>query len=267
MKTPNHVFTLIILFALAGNIFAQNENNERSIDSLFAVAEKFKPVFSEGKFSCEITDSSELEKVRRLLYNSLSNNPHKYYKKLLERTEEWKQDILSGKLPRLDKPAAKIGYLKEAVANIYGWDYVRFMEAPYFMKVKVLDLSSDTYVSGSRGLELDKINIKAQILDIVKSTDEYSVGDTITVSYLPFWFRNSSPPSFNTGNTYAFPMKNWGGINNVDKENELELNLVGLHTFYKIKNDTLISPLAPEYNSSKSWESFKKEFRAKYMID
>jgi hypothetical protein len=107
--------------------------------------------------------------------------------------------------------------------------------------------------------------LNVTILTILKGKNYYSIDDTITVTFMPIWFKNSniSPPKFVVGEEYLIPLNNWKDYST----NILELDMHGLNTLYQIKNGNVYNPLISETKVVKSWDDFKKEFELKYLID
>ncbi len=267
MNLSKIIFFFVFGFALTTNLTTQEIKERKSAaDSLLQFVKEITPEKVGESF--EINDE-ELEQARKLLYNAYAYAPLELKKQLHKWTEQWRSTGIKGVKPPIGiKPTARLKRVKSKLAEKYGWEYVRFLETPYFMKVVVKDITYLTYSikRGNRNIKLHKVNLKAKILDVIKGKAFYSVNETIIVSYLPFWFYESSLPEFKVGSIYAFPLKHWPNEKKVE-ENELMLKLNGLHTLYEVKNDIVYSPLAPDKSPLKSWKTFKYEFGKNFLIE
>ncbi|MBU0560656.1 MAG: hypothetical protein KKD86_01915 [Bacteroidetes bacterium] len=261
-------FIKIILFS----IFFFISNSNFIAQEIIEKKEKIDTLF---KFAKEITNTNEiseiidmnLEKTKKMIFEAYKYAPIEFNKELHKWTEEWRSTGLKGVKPPIGiKPSTLLKKIKEKIAEKSGWEYVRFLETPYFMKVKILDISYSTYSLKARNREFQQIDLKAEILDVIKGKEFYSVSDTITVSYLPFWFNGSSIPIFEINQVYAFPLRHWSYLK-YSGYNNLLLKLNGLHTLYKIENDIVHSPLNVEMSPLKSWESFINDFKQKFLME
>ena len=269
-------FIRIILFSIFAFVFTTNiaaqeiQKKKEIVDSLFALIKRITPADRLEEYGNKLTiKDSDLEKAKKLIYEAYAYSPIEFRKELLQWTSQWCSTGVKGVKPPIGiKPGRRLRELKEHLAKKYGWEYVRFLETPYFMKVKIIDIKYSTYAfeRGDKQFQLTKINLIATILDVIKGKEFFSTGDTITISYLPFWFRKSTPPNFEINQIYALPLKHWSYQNNRGY-NELMLKLNGLHTLYKIENNIVYSPLIFEKSPLKSWDIFKYEFKQKFLIE
>lgn len=262
------IFTLFSLFIFT-NLNAQEiQSKSQKVDSLFFYVKKNIPF--EKNVCHEITDV-ELEKIKKFLYESYAYAPIEFDKKLNKWYKEWEATGIKGVSPPVGlKPSKRLHLLKEKIADKYGWEYVRYLETPYFMKVKITDIKPSSYKIDKRGIRTAKIDLKVEILEVLKGGKFYSIGDVITVSYLPIWFQKTKSPNFELNEIYAFPLRHWSEIGNTgyfNQKTELLLNLHGQHSFYKIKNENVTTPLIFEDNFSCPWNDFKKSFKQKYVIE
>ncbi len=267
MKTIKIIIFALYWFLFITNVFAQEiQGEKKKVDSLFELIKKITPANQSEVIEIEDPD---LEKAKQLLYEAYAYAPIEFENELNRWTEEWRSTGIKGvKAPIGIKPGTRLQKVKEKLAQKYGWEYVRFLETSYFIKVKIIDIKYSTYAFEMRNkqFQLTRINLIAKILDVIKGKEFYSSGDTITISYLPFWFKKSTPPNFEINQIYALPLKHWSYKKNT-KYPELMLKLNGLHTLYKIENNFVYSPLAPEESPLKTWSFFKREFKKNFLID
>ncbi len=265
MKFIKIILISIFSFVFITNIAAQEiQKNKEIVDSFFELVKKITPANQNEVIKIKEPD---LEKAKKLLFEAYAYAPIEFNKQLHKWTEEWRNTGIKGiKHPVGIKPSARLKKVKEKLAEKYGWEYVRFLETPYFMKVKITDIKYSTYAFKIRDRQFQQINLKAKILDVIKGREFYSIGDTITISYLPFWFIESPQPNFEINQIYAIPLKHWSYQKNTGY-NKLMLKLNGLHTLYKIENNIVYSPLIFEKSPLKSWDIFKQEFKRKFLIE
>lgn len=269
MRTVKVIISVFLL-AFVSNSFAQEIQEKKEIvDSLFKLVKKNILINNNGTVTISEPD---LEKFKRLLYKAYAYAPTEFRDELIQWTEEWRSTGIKGvKPPTGIKPSTRLQKVKEKLAEKYGWEYVRFLETPYFMKVKVLDIKNSEYKlhrANKKGIEfkVQKIDILVKITDIIKGNNYYSLGDTITIGYLPIQFGSSALPEFKLNHIYAFPLKPWSRKEDY-MHNNLMLKLNGLHTFYEIKNGFVYSPLTPEKSPMQSWDAFKNDFKQKFLIE
>lgn len=140
-----------------------------------------------------------------------------------------------------------------------------FLKTPYFMKVEILGITKTIYPTDKkiRG-HISQYNLKVKITDILKGKEYYSVGDTLTIAFLPIWFSQSGKsPKFKIGEEYVVPLTHWEKY----KSDILKIRLQGLHTLYQVKDTHVYCPLVSETEVVKSWCDFKNEFLQKYLMD
>lgn len=264
-------FIKIILFSIfmlvcTLNIAAQEiQEKKEKIDSLFELVKKITP--QNQNEVIKIKDS-DLEKAKQLLYEAYAYAPIEFENGLLKWTEKWLSTAIKGvKPPNGIKPGTRLQNVKKKLAEKYGWEYVRFLETPYFIKFKILMISHSFYnikrtFRNGRKIMIPKINLVVKILDVVKGKKFYSSGDTITISYLPVQFSNYPSPKFEINQIYAAPLEHWSKN---PSYKELMLRLNGLHTLYKVENNIVYSPLTPKKSPLITWDEFKSRFNHKYL--
>ena len=253
------------------NIYSQELNqSEEKIDSLFILVDNIVKLNNLTSFkdfddsSNLLIDGSLLEKIKNLMFFAYAQVPIEFQLKRKTLMEEWRANGHKGL-----SPIDKIDGITIQIAKKYGWDYVEFMKPTYFMKVLVKYIIASKYKLGDRGRRKDlgvgQVNVHCVIKDILKGKEHYSIGDTITISYLPIWFQEDGKfPEFKIGNEYVLPLDIWDR----DPLNSLKLSLQGLHTFFGIKNETVYTPLLESFwqtGKPKSWIEFKENFIGKYI--
>jgi hypothetical protein len=259
-------FIKIILFSIfmlvcTLNIESQEIQGEKGkIDSLFEIVKKITP--QNQNEVIEIKDS-DLEKAKQLLYEVYAYAPIEFDNEL----RKWPEKLRSMGKKGIIISGALLKNVKKKLAEKYGWEYVRFLETPYFMKFKILMISPSFYnikrtFRKGRKIRIPKINFVVKVLDVVKGKKFYSSGDTITMSYLPIQFSNYPSPKFEINQIYAAPLGHWSKN---PSYKELMLKLNGLHTLYKIENNIVYSPLTPKKSPLITWNEFKSWFIHKYL--
>ncbi len=143
-----------------------------------------------------------------------------------------------------------------------------YLKTPYVFKVKVTDVFYSKYSTGRkrRGQETftSKINVKVKVLDVLKGKDYYTIGDTITVAYLPLWFQESETfPIFEIDEEYILPLRHWSKYSH----NDLRLGLQGgSHNRYQVKNNKIYNMGGNEDRTFETWSEFKTKFKQNYLI-
>ncbi|MGD8777330.1 MAG: hypothetical protein PVH88_00020 [Ignavibacteria bacterium] len=272
MKTTKQIVFFLLLFLFVTDLHSQNiQEKEKSVDSLFTLVKKITPSQLTDAYSDKLSlTDEELEQAKELLYYSYAHAPIELEEKLHNWVQNWKEDVSQRQnASQVMKPNIRLQKLKECLEEKYGEEYVRFLETPYFMKVKVLEITTSTYNMNRprRNIKVPKIDLKVEILDVVKGAEVYSESDKITISYLPHWFSETSLPVFEINNIYAFPLKHWSRPEFANYK-ELMLKLNGLHTLYKVdNNDMITTPLTPEKHIDMPWNDFRDDFKKKYLSE
>lgn len=268
MKFIKIILFSIFVFVFISNLLAQEIQKKKEIvDSLFELVKKITPA---NQNEVTTIKDPDLEKAKQLLYEAYAYAPIEFENELHKWTEEWRNTAIKGvKPPNGIKPGTRLQNVKEKLAEKYGWEYVRFLETPYFMKFRILTVSNSSYnlnrpLPNGRNRKTTKIDLEVEILEVLKGKNFYSTGDTITISYLPIQFSYTALPEFEINQIYAAPLKHWSKPQKPIYHN-LMLKLNGLHTLYKIENNIVYSPLVPEKNFSKPWREFKSKFNKRYL--
>jgi len=277
MKTLIKLFFIVSFFVNTN--FGQNiTEKEKKIDSLFALIKKVTPTKKTEIFDSSLKknknvqfNQTDLETARKLLYYSYANSSIEFDEKFNAWHHEWKNSGKKGiSRPSELKPGIRLNILKKSLAEKYGNDYVYFLETPYFIKAKILEISNTDYTIDKRGLKTAKIDLEIEILDILKGNGFYSIGDTITVSYLPIWFQEKSNSlHFNINEIFAFSLKHWsitGNTENFNLKTQLLLKLNDSYTLFKIENDIVYNEYTSKRHINKTWAEFKRDFNEKYII-
>lgn len=258
------IFLLMLIFFTSSYAQEEVETKNKKIDSLFSLVKKTTPDYKNSMDTEKVHISDyDLEKARELLYYSYAHATMEYRQKKKSWYKEWEKTGRKG-----IKPAKRMKLIEEALVEKYGKDYVGLLKTPYFMKVKIIDVTRTSYPSGriSRGRELlvPQMNSKVEVLDVLKGGNYYSIGDTITIAYLPLWFQEGDvSPNFEIGKEYALPLNIW----NNQPPDVLKLRLQGLHTLYQVENSVVYSPLISKKDVIKLWDDFKVEFEQHYLIN
>lgn len=265
----NIIIMFIIIFSSSFfNIYSQEiEMKKKSIDSLFMLVKEITPNEKGEWLTKKLSvKDSDLEKAKRLLYDAYAYNQIEYDKKLVEWVKDWENtEIKKAKKDRGVSPGVRIQKLKEALAEKYGWDYVNFLETPYFLKIKVIDKSLGSFKVEEK-LHLPEVDLRVEVLDVIKGKKFYSKGQIIIIGYLPIWFRDCNcKVDFEINRTYALPLRHWQFYNK--KDSLLALKLNGMHTIYKIDNNIVSTPFEIEKSPNKNWDEFKNEFINKFLIE
>ncbi len=158
--------------------------------------------------------------------------------------------------------------MEEALAQKYGWDYVRYLETPYILKVKVLSKNVSTYKSFNKDeISLQQVDLSVKIEEIVKGYNAFKEGEEIVISYLPIWYSDCDCPiDFSVGSTYLIPLRPWYFKHNKSLKN-LMIKNIGMEHFYKIEHDSVTKPFITNGNFSDSWDSLKKDIKRKYILE
>jgi len=264
--------TLIFLFAFfTTNLFPQLiSEKEKTIDSLFTMVKEITPENKIDKSLGKLViNDNDLEKANKLLYNAYAVSPLEYEKKLDDWVQQWGNSIKTdASVINTTSPGKRIGLLKRTLAQMYGTDYVRFLETPYFLVVKILAINSSNYKSYTKNMQnLPKIDLKAEIIDIIKGNDFYKKGDIITISYLPLWYTDCNcPVKFEIDSVYAIPLKPWYYKHNKDNK-DLMIKNNGMEFFYKVDNNKVTQPFLTNSNYIISLENFISDFKKRYLIN
>lgn len=251
----------MLIFFTSSYAQEEVETKNKKIDSLFSLVKKITPDYKNSMDTEKVHISDyDLEKARELLYYSYAHATMEYRQKRKAWHKEWEKAGRKG-----IKPVKRINQLEIALKEKYGQDYVGFLKIPYFMKVKIIDISQTGFpIKKIRGRKAStaQINLKVKILEVLKGENYYSVGDITTISYFPIWFQERGVyPKFNIGKEYALPLSLW----NNQPIDILRLNLHGLGSLYQIENNDVSRPLISETVVIKSWNDFKNEFKQNYI--
>lgn len=265
MKTT-FLFIFIVLFYFSSLVHSQEAlEAAKKIDSLFTLIYKTTPnEYKDIDLKKSVITEEEIKKVHDLLYYSYSKVPKEFRQFRLNEIQLWKNKVINKQISKNSiNPSVRLRLLKEKLAEIYGWEYVRFMETPFFMKVKILDIKGGIYENPEdKRVTLPEVILEVKILDVVKGEGTFEIGKELSIGYLPHWFRYYKAPNINKEEIYAIPVRYW---TSEYAESELALDLNGLHTLYKIENDIVISPLDPEKSPNMNWADFKLGFAQKFL--
>jgi hypothetical protein len=261
MKTTK-IIIYLCLCVLISNTFAQeNPEANRKIDELYSLLNMTessdKNVINNEKL--QLSDH-ELEKAKDLLYYSYAHAPVEFQKRKDSLHKNWRE---TGR--KTERPNKQIKKLEKALGEKYGRDFCGYLKTPYVLQIRIREITRTTYPEKTRARgKVPQINLKVEILDILKGKSYFCVGDLITVAYLPIWFFDDGvSPEFKIDEVYVVPLNYWHN----NEDNILQLRLQGLHTLYKIKNDNVFSPLISEDKVIKSWIDFKNNFMNEYILD
>ena len=260
------ILSVAVSCLYSADIQAQEETEAvRKIDSLFNIIYKTTPgEYREDVFKKSSIKEEEIQKAHDLLFYSYSKVPQEFRQIRLNEIKLWKDKVINNEIPKNSvNPSVRLSMLKEKLAEVYGWEYVRFMETPYFLKVKVLDIRGGMYENPEdEKVSLPEVVLKVEIMDVVKGGEAFDIGKELSIGYLPHWFRYHVAPNINKDEIYAIPVRYW---TSEYAESEYALDLYGLHTLYKVENNIVISPLEPEKSPNINWADFKKEFSQKFL--
>ncbi|WKZ68879.1 MAG: hypothetical protein QY331_13045 [Melioribacteraceae bacterium] len=257
--------TIFLIIVLSGISLLGFQQTNKSIDSLFALMDKVSlNTQNDYEMIKDLqSDTTFIIKLENYLYQCYAFWPMEFERELLERIESWEKSQEKQSI----KPNILLDSLKNQLIIRYGKKYVLYLETPYFLKIRALDIQRSEYVVSRPGREIKvpKINLVVEVIDVLKGNHAYSNGDIITVSYLPHTFKESPQPNFEINSIYAFPLKHWfrPSMANYD---ELMMKLNGLDTFYKIENGNVTMPLLYSENNQKSWIDFKKILEKEYFF-
>lgn len=265
---------LFFLFGFLSNAnFAQSKSEkEKKTDSLFTLVKKITPAKRNEIFDSKLLKNKKifineknLEKAKELMYYTYAHALLELRKKENDLFEEWEKTDCTEL-----KPNERKKIVEKAIEEKYGKDYLGFLKTPYFLKVKILNIFETMYEQGGKpkskkGRRNTRFqqNAKVEILDVLKGDEYYSIGDIITIAYLPQWFMwAEASPNFRVGEEYIIPLTHW----NKPKDDILQVRLRGLHTLFQVKDNQVYTPLV-ESNFVESWSDFKNSFIDKYILE
>ncbi|MFQ5532058.1 MAG: hypothetical protein ACE5ES_05580 [Candidatus Nanoarchaeia archaeon] len=248
------------------NLKAQElEHSKKNIDTLLTIVKKY----TSSKNNSEITVADKnLEEVKRMIYKSYAESPIEFEKMFHKWVEDWKSTAISGiKDPIGEKPGVRLKRVEEALAKKYGWDYVRFLETPYILKVNILSKDVTVYESFNQDeISLPQVDLTVKIEEIIKGSKTFTEGEEIKISYLPIWYSDCDcPVDFSVGSTYLIPLRPWYFKHHKNTK-DLMIKNNGMEHFYKIENNTVTKPFIASSSFSESWQTFKKAFTNKYIL-
>lgn len=276
MKLKFLILFILFISLIPSLLFSQNlqkrqelNQAQAKIDSFFTLVKKITPSsYNELEKAAPINDV-DLEKANRFLYEVNAYASVEYQKSLIEWGKDWeKNSIHVDKKDRTIRPGIAVKKVKEALADKYGWEYVNFLETPYLLKVKILDKVVVPYMIDSiKNVKIPEVDLKVEIIDIIKGKHFFEKGEIITIGTLPIWFQDTNQKiDFKESEIYILPIRHWA-ISSSKNTKDLALKLNGLHTIYKIENNVVVSPFAQEKSPNKDYENFIIELRNKILID
>ncbi|GAB6283329.1 MAG: hypothetical protein STSR0008_20910 [Ignavibacterium sp.] len=250
------------------NLNAQRiEEKKNKIDSLFTLVKVLTPEGKKDVYDHKlVVNDKNLEKVKKLIYDSYAYAPIEFEREFYIWVQEWKSNIKQGiKSAESVSPGKRIGKIKEAIAEKYDWEYVRFLETPYVMRVKIRSIKNTVYESYKKdGIKLSQVEMEAEIIEILKGEQSFKNGDKIIVSYLPIWYSDCNcPVNFEVNSEYVLPLKHWYFKENKEF-NHLLIKNNGMQHFLKIENERLVKPFISDSDFESSWSEFKYNFNKHY---
>lgn len=268
------IFFLVFIFLAFQNTYSQkNTKDTKVIDSLILKIKEFVPnnnldLFNNKKKLTKNLSDKEIKKFEDFLYKSYAYHPIELEKKFDKWHDDWAKTGISGvKPPDGINPYLRKYKIRDILIKEHGFDYVLFLETPYFIKFKILNIKSSIYVSYSdTSKTLPQIDMKAEILEVIKGNSFYKKEQIITVSYLPLWYANCDCPiNFESGEVYVIPLKPWHYKLNRDLNN-LSIKNNGMNYFFKIENNIVSTHFVNDVIEHSSWKSFKQKFINKFNI-
>ncbi|NCS88345.1 MAG: hypothetical protein AUK34_02175 [Ignavibacteria bacterium CG2_30_36_16] len=241
------------------------------------ISDEVKEIFNIGK---DIIDrnvnkenirehiSYEQSKIyAKKLSQAIVNDPLGFNIYLSQEYLKWKEETKKNNYkPVTVKPAYKLYMLEQVIENYFGETFSNVISTPYFLRVKVIALTTSIYTSKSAKIKTKQTDLLVEVEDILKGKKYINIGDSIRISYLNWWI-NQCDIKFEKGKSYLLPIKltecieNEGCINYTLKVFDNECKAIK-----EIENELVKRPESILGNmTAVKWQQFKSEFIKKYL--
>lgn len=228
---------LISILLLCGSIFNSNiiaqqdpEVIPQQILDLENILEN-SATKSEMQNSVQNMNDNDIKRVANIFFNAFEKDAVLTYQYFRKRDDEIKlankMDITEGVMPNETK-----WELIKRFKNHFGSDIYTLIWIPYLLKVKINHIEKYTYIDPKSPAKLSRTDIDATILDIVKGSSRFNVGDIVNFYFMDYW--RPTLDNFVEGETCFIPLAPNTEYNN-------DYKLIALVTTLDAQNNDIVT--------------------------
>lgn len=272
--------SLILIFLLQASILSQIPDTSISVNvrQLFDIADSTVEVYKSDRNNfLSKYNSSQINYLIKKYYDAIAKAPFDYQNFLEKEFKQWGIKYKNGDANHF-KPAFRIDLIKRLISKNKGEHFTKIIGIPYYIKVKILKITHDKYISFSpAGLEVAKTILLCKIEDVIKGREYFKNIDTVEINLLDFWIEKSNE-NFIEGHEYFVPLKpfncrngNCEGIGLApwlfDPKQDRYPPIQGNYGVYPIEAGVIqMKDNYFGFGRTVSWDIFKKLFTEKFII-
>jgi hypothetical protein len=155
------------------------------------------------------------------------------------------------------------GILKRRLKELYGDAAAGLILSPILLKVKITSIKTEPYKL-SDDESIGQIIINAEIQDVIKGSNHFSLGETIQFYYMPFW--TYTDKAFSTNESYFVSLFAIIGNKTGERRFALDVNKVN-SGITRISRDVLVDEENYYGFGRISWQEFKEKIFSSINID
>lgn len=271
MKILINIFIVIISTSaqILPQFFAEKEISPYVIEFM-RIADETSQFYVPSMGLQKEFSNDEIIRIAEIFYRAIQDDPVGYNENLFMENRNWEEKVLAEGIEKHNlKPAMKLKILQDEIGKKYGENFAEIISVPAFIRGTVISKNISQYQTFDKRIKSKQTNIIVVIEDVIKGNKFFSIGDTITISYLGAWFRDSKNILFQVGKTYLFLLAPWWDGHR-EYNGEITIDFLPDNNFgiYPIENDSVIT----ERNyfgagNTSSWLKFKEHFINYYIIN
>jgi len=259
--------TYIIIFISIQAFSQQRENYSKSVLNFVDVLYD-NSIYEETDYNINYTfNSKQAQDILHKYYRAVSEDPLGLINYMEEEYELIRNRALQSSKNSTEKRfAVRKKNLSDELSKIYGEKFMKIIDVPYYLRIKIIDKSPSQYISpGPPERKFRTVKLTVLIEDVLKGKNQFTLGNTITIEYMKWWFGNSLI-TFEPGNSYFIPLRPWTGTAGflgwrpdfLPDDN---------YAIYEIKDEIVSTPNNYfDIGTVTEWIHFKKVFIKKYIL-
>jgi len=215
-----------------------------------------------------ILSDAELEDAMRKMYFAIAEDPVGYENYIYKKQIEWKDNIKKDNI-NIAKPkfGMVIGEIQKLIEKKYSNKFLRLIRIPFFLRVKVIDISKKNYTIKGEG-HRNQTELIGKVEEVIKGENHFKNGEIVSFMYRNHLTDNIRVNDFIIGSSYFIP------LSIASPQTFKETGFKGLvvqfldeNISYLIKNQ-ILKTIGNYLKISEDvgWSNFKKQFLEKYTI-
>lgn len=254
---------------LSFSIRAQDTNKvSQDVIEFWKIMKKYQNMFEMNNLLIKKINRKEANKIARLYYNAIANDPLGFNRFTLMKFKEWEKRRKAGSLTLHDiKPGIKVRRLKEVISSYYGETFTKVISIPYYLRIKIIDIKHEFYKSKKLNMNFPKIVLSVEVQEVIKGSKMFKKGEKININILSNWI-NSKHEFFKIESNYFVPIKLWNCSNYIKKKFSLDFLNLNSDSIYPIDKKNVIKNISDFFldkTKYMNWDEFKEKFVKRFV--